>query len=141
MTEAVYFSPKLGKVLFWAFLFITIIGNFVISAVLVPIMLVMSKLALYGSIAFIGFCFGFLLNSILSSIEQLDRRHHIIAGILIPVLALINVIIFTKLSNDLIGLMHLSTPPHDPLVLAIVYVIAFTIPYLVSQFIKFKRRY
>ena len=140
MAETIYFSPKLGEILFWTFLFITIIGNFIISVVLVPILLVMSKIYLYLIITFIGFSFGFVINSIIKSIEKIERRHHIIAGLLIPVLALINVVIFTKLSNDLIKLMDLKTPQHNPIILAIIYVIAFTLPYLVGQYLKFKKR-
>ena len=140
MAETIYFSPKLGEILFWIFLFITIIANFIISVILVPIMLVMSKVYLLISVVFIGFCFGFLLNSILKSIEKLEKRHHVLAGIFIPIMALVNVLIFAKLSNDLIKLMNLKTPPHDPIVLAIAYVGAFTLPYLLSQYIKFRKR-
>ncbi len=140
MTEkTIYFSPNLGTILFWTFLFITILANFIISVVLVPIMLVMSKAYLYGSVVFIGFCFGFLLSSIVSAIETLETKHHIITWLFIPAIALVNVFIFTVLSNNLIGILKLSTPKHDPLILAASYVVAFMLPYFAVHFIRFKK--
>ncbi len=138
MNENTHATHPLSSTLFWVFLAITIIANFIISTILVPIMLVMTKLSLYFSITFIGFSFGYILHSILISIEELDKGHHIIAGILIPSLALINVAIFTRLSNNLIKMMHLKTPSHNPLIIGIVYVIAFITPYITHTLIKFK---
>lgn len=89
---------------------------------------------------FIGLSFGFLLNSILISLEKLDKQHHIMAGMFIPAIAAINVFIFTKLSNDLIGLLKINNPAHNPITLATAYVISFTFPYLVMQYIKFKKK-
>ncbi len=140
MTETIYFSPKIGSMIFWTFLFITIIGNLIISVVLVPIMLVMNEIYLYSSIAFIAFSFGFLLNSIVKSIEKIDKQKHLIAGILMPAIALINVIIFTYLSNDLIKLMHLETQMHSPLTIGVTYVFAFTLPYMITEYVRVKKR-
>lgn len=140
MTEIITFSQKIGTILFWIFLFMTILSNLIISVVLVPILLVMSELFLYANILFIGLTFGFLLNSILQSIEKLDKKHHLIAGVLIPTIALINIFIFTRLSNQLIEILELKTPIHNPLIIALLYVLAFTLPYLFSQVIRFKKK-
>ncbi len=138
--KTIYFSPKLGAILFWVFLFVTVLANFIISVILVPIMLVMSGFYLYGSVMFIGFCFGFLLYSILVSIEKLETKHHILMGLFIPAIALINVLIFTKLSNDLIDFLGLNTPKHNPLSLAAAYAVAFVLPYLIGHMIKFRKK-
>jgi hypothetical protein len=139
MKEIITLSKKIEISLFWIFLFITIFGNLMISVILVPIMLVITEIYLYAIVSFIGFCFGFLLNYLLNSIEKLDKKKHIITGIIIPAIALINIMIFTKLSNNLIILLNLQTNLHAPLLLSILYVFFFSLPYLFSKMIKFKK--
>jgi len=114
--------------LYWVFLFLVIIGNFVVSVVLVPFFLVFSGIALYFSLFFVGLSFGWLFGFILDSLERMQTRQHIIWSIFIPALALINVAIFAILSNKLIILLKLSTPPHNPFFVGAFYVLGYVLP-------------
>ena len=114
--------------LYWFLLLIAIVGNFILSVVLVPFLLVLKGASLYFTLLFVGASFGFVFSFILHSIESLRKSQHVIAGVFIPALALINVGIFAILSNKLILLLKLATPPHNPFLIGAVYVLGYVIP-------------
>ena len=119
--------------LYWVLLFIAIIGNFIISVVLVPFLLAFKGTPLYFTLFFVGITFGWMFSFILHNLEQLKSNQHILASVFIPALALINVGIFAILSNKLIILLKLSTPPHNPLLIGAAYVFGYVIPEAVSH--------
>lgn len=120
----------LEQAAFWTALLIAIIGNFVISVVLVPFLLLLHGVGLYATVFIVGITFGLLFNVLIRYIENLGQGQHIIAGAFIPALALINIYIITRLSNSLEILLQLTTPPHSPAAVSVTYVAAFVLPYL-----------
>jgi hypothetical protein len=124
----------LEQAAFWVALLTAIIGNFILSVVLVPFLLLLSGIGLYLAIFVIGVAFGTLFNVLIGYIENLGEGQHIIAGAFIPALALINIYIITHFSNKLEILLQLTTPPHSPLAVSVTYVIAFVLPYLTQHF-------
>jgi len=126
---------NVDKSLYWMLLFLAIAGNFVISVVLVPFLLILEGLPLYFSLFFIGLSFGWMFSFILHHIE-LSKGQHIVAAIFIPALAIINVGIFAALSNKLIIMLKLATPPHNPFIAGAVYVLGYVLPGAISHFKK-----
>lgn len=120
---------------YWVLLLLAIVANFVVSVVLVPILLVLEGFGLFLILFFIGISFGWLFGYVLHSLE-VHGKQHVIWSIFIPVLAIINVAIFTMLSNKLIGLLKLSTPVHDPLLIGVFYVAGFILPGAVQHVMK-----
>jgi len=133
-----FFTRSIEVALYWVFLFLVIVGNFIISVVLVPFFLVFRGFFLYFSLFFIGLSFGCLFGFILASLERMKTRQHIIWSIFIPALALINVGIFAVLSNKLIYLMKLSTPAHNPMLVGACYVFGYVIP---SAILHLKKKF
>ena len=80
----------------------------------------------------IGLAFGALINVILIEIHKIEVKKHIIPGLLVGAIALINVYIMTKLANVLEIKLKLLTPEHDPIIVSAVYVTAFLIPHLIT---------
>ncbi len=132
-----YWVKLIDSSLYWLLLFIAIVGNFIVSVVLVPILLIESGWPLYVSLFFIGASFGWDFSFIIHSLEKIEKQHHIIASIFIPALALINVGIFAVLSNRLIVLMHLPTAPHNAFLVGAVYVLGYVLP---DSFSHFRRK-
>jgi hypothetical protein len=126
----------LDSALYWVLLFIAIVGNFILSVVLVPFLLILKGILLYFSLFFIGASFGWMFSFILHNIEKLQKEQHIIASIFIPALALINVGIFAVLSNKLIILLKLTTPPHNPMLVGAAYVLGYVLPGAISHLRK-----
>lgn len=125
-------------IVYWVVLFVAIVGNFVLSVVLVPFLLVLRGSGLYFSLFFIGASFGAMFWFILQSIERAQKKKRIIWEIFIPSLALINVGIFAVLSNDLIVLLELSTPPHNPMLVGAAYTFGYVLPSALWKIVRKK---
>lgn len=127
---------NVDSALYWVLLLISILANFIISVVLVPFLLILKGWSLYFSLLFIGLSFGWLFSFILHNLEQIQKEQHIIASVFIPCLALINVGIFAVLSNKLIFLLKLATPPHNPFFVGAFYVFGYVLPNAISHLRK-----
>ena len=130
----------LDKLVFWASLVIAIIGNFIISISLIPILLALNNLPLYIVLITLGVAFGLLFELLIRTIEHLEAKHHIFLGIIIPIIAIINVIIIVTFSNNLEKIINIENP-HSPLLVGVIYAFAFMLPYLIYQlFLKNKHQ-
>ncbi|MBI2134800.1 hypothetical protein HYU09_02335 [Candidatus Woesearchaeota archaeon] len=130
----------LDKLVFWISLLIAIIGNFIISISLIPILLALNNLPLYLVLITLGISFGLLFELVIRTIEHLEAKHHIFLGIMVPITAVINVVIIVAFSNNLEKAINIQNP-HNPLLVGVVYALAFILPYLVYQlFLKDKYR-
>lgn len=117
-------------------LFLAILGNFILSVVMVPVLIALRGVFLYVCIFIIAMSFGALFSFLLHGIEYARPRQHLLASILIPALALINVAIFANLTNKLIILLHLAEPGHNPWFVATVYVAGYVLPEAMTHLIK-----
>ncbi|MCH8328870.1 MAG: hypothetical protein IIB81_00580 [Nanoarchaeota archaeon] len=119
----------LDKFVYWFSLLIAIIGNLIISISLIPVLLALKGLQLYLVIITLGLAFGLLFELLIRSIEHLETKHHILLGIMIPVIAVINFIIISNNMKKLIGIEN----PQNPIIVGSVYAITFILPYIVYQ--------
>jgi hypothetical protein len=126
----------IDKVAYWGGLFIAIIGNFAISVLLIPFLILMKSFYLYLALVFLGVVFGWVFSILLRDIEAIKTGQHIIAWIFIPAIAIINVYVMTNLSNHIATLMEIATGIHIASMVSIVYVGSFMFPYAVSKIIK-----
>lgn len=121
----------LDSILYWVLLGVAILANFIISIVLVPFLLVLTGPLLYGALFFLGLVFGTMLDVVVRETEYLQKKHVIVAEVLIPAIALINIYMITRLSNKLAAIMELPGSNNSPLYVALVYVIAFALPHFI----------
>lgn len=126
------------KLAYWIAMMLAIVGNLILSVVLVPFLVIMSSVPLYLTLVLLGFAFGALFNILIQTIERLQKETYIVAGMFIPSVALVNVYVMTYLANKLIPLLQLNTPLHSPVIVSVIYVFAFTSPYLISNYRKQK---
>ncbi len=126
-------KKTMNKVVYWLALLVTIIGNLIISAALIPFLIVVKDVPLYIIIATLGIAFGLLFDLLLKDIENIDVKHHIIAVIFIPGIAIINLYIITNLANRLIEILEVTNIQHNPIIISVVYIIAFMLPYAISK--------
>ncbi|MBW3019357.1 hypothetical protein KY329_04200 [Candidatus Woesearchaeota archaeon] len=126
--EQVHSFRNIDDLLYWTILILSIVGNFLISIVLVPFLVALQGWLLYITVFGIAATFGYMFTFILRSIEQLHPRQKVLAKLLIPAIALINVTIITLLSNRLILLLQVATEFHNPLIVGITYVVGYSLP-------------
>lgn len=129
-----------NRVIYWFALLVAIIGNMMISVILIPFLLVLQSYQLYLVVMTLAISFGFLFNLLITDIEHVDQKHHIIAGIFIPALAIINVFVMTRISNMMIAAAQLQNVSHNPLLMSAAYVIAFISPYFYHSYISKKSK-
>lgn len=134
------YLKSVHPMLYWMGLMLAIIGNMIISVFLIPFFLVMSSTQLLIVIATMGFVFGMMFNFLLRDIEHVDYKHHVVAGVFIPALAVITILVVVRVANTFAKILK-SNVHQNMWVVAIVYVIAFTTPYLTYKFndLKFQK--
>lgn len=126
----------LDEALIWIALLVTIFANFVLSVVIVPFLLMLSGTFLYFVILIFGVAFGLLFTFLLRSIEKIELTRHFLANVFIPIIGLINMYIIARISNKLILVLNLDVSEHSPALVSMVYVFAFLLPYLISQYFR-----
>lgn len=125
----------LDRFVYWFSLFIAIIGNFIVSIALIPLLLALKGLQLYLVIFILAFAFGLLFELLIRTVENLETKHHLFLGITIPIIAVIN---FIAISNSMKKLVGIESP-QNPIIVGAVYAIAFILPYISYQiFLKGK---
>ncbi|MBR9683334.1 hypothetical protein GOV03_02230 [Candidatus Woesearchaeota archaeon] len=129
-----------SKITFWSALVVIIFANLLISLVLIPFLIVLASWILYSTVAILALIIGFLYDLLITDIKILERKHHLLAGITIPLLAFINIIIMVLVSNKFITDLHLYNSPHNPWLLGLVFAIALITPYLIAR-IKGKHQF
>jgi len=126
----------LDAVIYWVLLAVAIIGNMIISVILMPFLLTFKKIPLYGTVIILATMFGFLFDQLIRDIENLENKHHIIAWVFIPALAVINTYYMTSFTNHLTETLRLPIEHNSPLLISVTYVGAFMIPYIVHNLIE-----
>jgi len=126
----------LENVLYWIFLLFTLATNILVSYALIPILLLIHSSIVYLIIGFIAFAFGILFSIVIKDIEHLSRMKHAIFSFLVCTISLFNFGIVIKQANMIS--VQLSSYEHNSLLIAIVYVFFFMLPYV--YFITVKRR-
>jgi hypothetical protein len=122
-----------SKIVFWSALVVIIFANFVVSMVLIPFLVALQQIYIYFFIAVLGGVIGFLYNFLITDIGHLEKKHHIAAGIIIPVLAIINVIIVVLAANNFITELKVQNSLHSPWLIASIFAGSFILPYLISK--------
>ena len=83
------FVRALDSSVYWIALVIAVIGNFAVSIVLIPLLMMLSGIFLYVIIIVLGLSIGFLFEIIIRDIEHLEIRHHLIIAFIIPLIILL----------------------------------------------------
>ena|SRR3989344_5145138 len=122
-----------NHVVYWFALILAIIGNFIVNLALIPVFVGTDTLVVFLTLVLVGGSFGILFTIILHDLEMIDPKQHIIAGIFLPVLAGIVSFVTVRLSNELALATRADLlVTQNVIFVPIVYVLAFTLPYMVS---------
>ena len=126
-------------VAYYTVLIVAIMGNIFLSLVFIPFLVFLTEMFLYIVIAVLALMFGLLFNLLVRGIEGIKRKHYLIGEIFIPAIALINVFIMVNLANSIIEKFQVANATHSAVLVAIVYVFFFSLPYIIFEFLKERR--
>lgn len=132
-------QKNMNPILYWLSLIIAIIGNLFISVILIPFLIVLSSYHLYFVIAVLAVTFGTIFNFLINAIEHIEPAHHIIAWAFIPAIAVINIFIIVNVANEL-GSVFQSPIHQNPVLVSIIYVAAFMLPFGVTKLFEYIRK-
>lgn len=122
------------KRIYWILLVVIIVANFAISVALIPILITLKGMLLYFVLGLLGIIFGLLFELVIRSIEHLEKKHHVFLAILIPLIALTNILIVLNISNKLaftLGLKNIQ----NSIMIVFIYSASFVLPYIIYRFI------
>ena len=135
MDKASSHDVHFSKIVFWTALIVTIFANVGVSLLLIPFLVAFNKLMLFSIIILLAGSIGFLYSYIVTDIGHLEKKHHILAGILLPIIALVNVAGMVLISNRLIVDLKVQQNVHNPWIIGIVFGAAFIFPYFLMRII------
>lgn len=124
----------LEKAVFWGLLFITLLGIFLMTLVIIPLLLTLTTFEVLFILLILGLCLGALFSLIVNDIEWLERKHHVSALILLGIVALANVWFITARTEGLD--LALGGQPHSGLLLGSVFAVALLFPQVLQLWIK-----
>ncbi|PIZ51546.1 hypothetical protein COY27_03160 [Candidatus Woesearchaeota archaeon CG_4_10_14_0_2_um_filter_33_13] len=127
------YDKHFSKIVFWSALIVTIFGNLIVSLVLIPFLIVLYDWVLYTVIILLAGTIGFLYRLLIMDIGHLDKKNHFFASILIPIIAIANMVGMVLISNKFITDLKLQNTQHNPWIAAVVFAIAMILPYLFGQ--------
>lgn len=122
-----------SKIVFWSALVVIIFANLVVSLILIPFLIVLNQLVLYAIVVLLAGTIGFLYNFLVTNIGHLERKHHLWAGVLVPLIALANVVVMVLVSNRFITDLQVNNPLHNAWLTALVFAVAFILPYAAGR--------
>lgn len=129
--KKLYVEQKMQGFVAMTGILLLIVINILGALLLIPFLLFFEGFAEYAVIAVFAVGFGMLFNLMIHSIEQLGDKHHIIAGIVVPGFALLDIVIlFTLLEKIAKTLNIVQTTQYTFIV--VLFVVAFIIPYVID---------
>tara|TARA_Y100000310_G_scaffold312525_1_gene359910 strand:+ start:660 stop:1151 length:492 start_codon:yes stop_codon:yes gene_type:complete len=129
--QEIYWSNKV----FWTIIVVIGLGNLICSLFLIPLLLFLNPWTLYSTVVFLAATIGFVYTFLMKDIEHLEKKHHLFAGLIIPFIALLNLIVIVFASNWIKDFYKTELPMYNPWIVGIVFMIVFMTPYLLKKFI------
>jgi len=122
---------------FWGLLFLSVVGIFTVSLVIVPLLLVLDNLSLALILALLGLCLGSLISLLLKDIEWATGRHHALALLLLATIGILNIRFIVNRMNALEAALSFGVD-HIPWLQGAVFAVALVVPYLVKILLEQK---
>ncbi|HLC52468.1 MAG TPA: hypothetical protein VJI98_04455 [Candidatus Nanoarchaeia archaeon] len=129
LDRAKHHDVHFSKIVFWSALLVIILGNITVSLILLPFLIVFNSWILYSVVVIIALVMGSLYSFLIMDIGHLEKKHHILATIIIPIIAFSNLLVIVLISNTYMSELAITNTPHNQWIVSAVFVVAFAIPF------------
>lgn len=121
-------NKQAARIHYWMVLIMLVIIKFLLFAVLLPYILIIQSSIFIMILGIIGLIFGIIFIFLINDIEHLEVKHHRIAAILIPSIAIINIYILISIQKFIAGYF----PHSNDLFIygSASYLVMFLLPYI-----------
>jgi len=133
LSDTQHHDVHFAKIVFWTAMVVVIFANLMVSLVLIPFIVVFQSWVLYLVVVLLAGSIGFLYNYLIMDIGHLERHHHVLASIIIPIIALANMLVTVIISNRFIAELKIPNAAHNPWIVSIVFMVAFIMPFVFEQ--------
>ncbi|MBI4980466.1 hypothetical protein HZC30_02815 [Candidatus Woesearchaeota archaeon] len=133
----------LSRLAFWSAVAVVIISNIIVSLVLVPFLVFFQPWALYLILILLAILVGWVYNFLITDVRHLERKHHILGGIIVPLIALGNMALIVIMAQKFLEKGAINSTNVNPWVMGIVFGVVFIIPSIVARIkiaVKNRRR-
>ncbi|MFH1849866.1 MAG: hypothetical protein ABH879_06820 [archaeon] len=127
-----HYRESSQRIIYWIAVYIMIIGNFMVAVALMPFLILLSGISAYAVVFSMGLIIGLIFNVLIQDLEHLHTRHKILGSLLVPILAILNIIIIVQATNRISDTLSILIH-NSAVLLSVVYAAAFIIPYIYSQ--------
>ncbi len=129
---------KLDKLVFWLMLFLVLLGIYLMTTFLLPMLIIIPSDGILLLIALLGAALGVLFVSSSFALEH-QWHHHVLNIITIP---LITIIGFVAVTNKATTLSQEIARPviHNAYLVGVVFSACFLLPYIIMIVIKHRNR-
>jgi len=122
-----------NQVIYFVALFLSLVGNFVLTIILVPFIVLAEEIYLYPGLFFIAIMFGALFDLIIYDIEKIEDSIKFKPGLFLFGIALINIFMIVQMGGYFKNLIGYVQPPSVAWVIVCVYSLGFMIPYFYTR--------
>jgi hypothetical protein len=124
-------TKNLDLFVYWTSLALLALFNLIACFFLIPFLMFFDGFYLYLSVTLFGLMFGLLFNFLIIGLEHLDDHHMVIAGIFIPLLAVVDIVIILRITEKINDILKTSIE-YDVSMIIIIFITAFVLPYLAT---------
>lgn len=136
----VFYAKENQRIFHIISLIVLTIASLFGSLILIPFLIFFSATTVYTLVLLVGLIFGFTFSFMILDLQHLEHKHHIISGIFVPLIAIINIFLLIILTTKITKFFFLPFE-HNPIFIASFYLLGFIIPYLFIGLIDyFKNR-
>ncbi len=124
-----------NRFLYWSGLLFLTVMNFVIAFILLPLTVLLRGWSTYVLVTVFGLLFGVIFDFLIKDLEHLERRHHLFAAIVIPIISIVDLFLIQSIARSLSSVLKIPLT-QNPLIAGSLYLLAFLGPFTYSYLIK-----
>lgn len=128
-----YKHATFNQMVYFLALVMSLVGNFAITVMLIPFIVLAEGIYLYPGLFIISLAFGGLFDLIVYDIEKISEAPRFKQGLFLFAIAVINIWLIIELSGYMGELVGLVRDISVPIITGAVYVSGFMIPHLISR--------
>ena len=129
--KRISFQERMNFTIYWMVILGLVVCNFLIAMLMVPLLLVLPGASLYFTIGLLGLLFGLLFDFLIKDIEHIEKKHHLFAAILIPILSIVTIFFMVAVAEKVAIALNLVVL-ESPWIVSLVYIGLFMAPYIYS---------
>jgi hypothetical protein len=124
-----------NRFLYWSGLLFLTVMNFVIAFILLPLTLLLHGWTPYVLVIVFGLLFGVIFDFLIKDLEHLEKRHHLFAAIVIPVISIVDLFLIQSIAKSISVVLNIKLA-QNPMIAGSLYLLAFLGPFTYSYLIK-----